>query len=120
MRSEQVQQSLEKLKNASNEIEGVALVSTDGFIIASILPETLDEERVAAIAAGFQGLSDRCAQDLSKGRPRQFFLQTDQGYIVITDAGQDACLAAFSSRYGKPGMLLLDIRRAAEEIRALM
>ena len=120
MRSEEIQQSLEKLASASSEIEGVALVDQNGFIIASHLPETLDEERVAALSAAFQGLAARCAEELDKGRTVQFFLQTEKGYIVMKDVGGDACLAALSTPHGKPGMLLLDLKKASEEIRGLL
>ena len=120
MRSQEIQQALEKLKAKSSDIEAAALVSQEGFIIASVLSENLDEERVAALTAAFQGLADRSAEELGKGKPRQFFLQADLGYIVVMEVSQDACLTVLSSRFGKPGMLLLDMRRGAEQLRALL
>jgi hypothetical protein len=33
---------------------------------------------------------------------------------------QDACLSVLSGRFGKPGMLLLDMRKGAEQVRALL
>ena len=45
MRSQELQQALEKLKATSADIEAAALVSQEGFIIASVLSENLDEER---------------------------------------------------------------------------
>ena len=47
MRSQEIQQALEKLKASSADIEATALVSQEGFIIASVLSENLHEERVA-------------------------------------------------------------------------
>jgi predicted regulator of Ras-like GTPase activity (Roadblock/LC7/MglB family) len=120
MRSQEIQQTLEKLKASSADIEAAALVSQEGFIIASVLSENLDEERVAALTAAFQGLAERCGEELGKGKPRQFFLQADLGYIVVMEVTQDACLTVLSSRFGKPGMLLLDMRRGAEQVRALL
>lgn len=120
MRSQEIQQSLEKLKATSGDVEAAALVSQEGFIIASVLSENLDEERVAALSAAFQGLAERCAEELGKGRPRQFFLQADLGYIVVMEVTQDACLTVLSSRFGKPGMLLLDMKRGAQELRSLL
>ena len=58
MRSQEIQQALEKLKASSADIEAAALVSQEGFIIASVLSENLDEERVAALTAAFQGLAE--------------------------------------------------------------
>jgi len=120
MNTEQIQQALERLTASSPEIEGAALVDRDGFILASRLPENLDEERVAALMANFQDLTVRCAEGLGKGRPTQSFLQAEGGYIMMTAAGEESCLALFSSRLAKPGMLLLDLRRTAGEIRDLL
>lgn len=120
MRSQEIQKALEDLKATSGDIEAAALVSQEGFIIASVLSENLDEERVAALIAAFQGLAERSADELGKGKPRQFFLQADLGFIVVMELSQDAFLTVLSSRFGKPGMLLLDMRRGAEKIRALL
>ncbi len=120
MRSEEIQQSLDKLASLSAEIEGVALVDDNGFIIASHLPEALDEDRVAALTAAFQGIASRCSEELGKGKPAQFFLQTDSGYMVVMGVGENACLAVVSSRYAKPGMLLLDLKNTTEEIGKLL
>ena len=120
VKSEEIQNSLERLKKASPEIEGIALVSQDGFIVASILPEPQEEERVAALSAAFLGLAERCAEELGKGLPRQLFLQTEAGYIILKTVGRDTCLSVLSSRFGKPGMLLLDVKRTAEELLPLL
>ena len=120
MRTEQIQQTLDKLADSSPEVEGAALVDREGFIVASRLPENLEEDRVAALMAAFQGLAQRYAEETGKGRPVQFFLQTESGYVVVADAGEDACLALLSNRYAKPGMLLLDLRRTSAEIRKLL
>ncbi len=120
MRSQEIQQALEKLKSTSPDIEAAALVSQEGFIIASVLPENLEEERIAALTAAFQGLAERSAEELGKGKPSQFFIQAELGYLVMMGVGPDACLSVLSSRFGKPGMRLLDMRRGAEGLRALL
>lgn len=120
MRSQEIQQALEQLKSTSTDIEAAALVSQEGFIIASVLSENLDEERVAALTAAFHGLAERSAEELGKGKPRQFFMQADLGYIVVMEVTKEAYLTVLSSRFGKPGMLLLDMRKGAEQVRALL
>ena len=117
MRSEEIQKSLDKLKNSSQEIEAVALVSQEGFVVAAILPDTLDEERLSALSIAFQSLSERYAAELGKGRPRRFFVDTENGYIVVMDVGLDTYLTVLSNRFGRPGLLFLDMKRTAEELR---
>jgi len=116
MRIREIQNRLETLHASSTDIEGVALVNQDGFIIACVLPEPLDEERVASITAAFQGMADRCSRELEKGSSLQTLLKTEGGYVVITRVGPEAYLSLVSGPQGKPGMLLLDARQTAEEI----
>jgi predicted regulator of Ras-like GTPase activity (Roadblock/LC7/MglB family) len=120
MRSQEIQQTLEKLKASSPEIEATALVSEEGFVIASAISEGLEEERVAAVSAAFQSLADRCAAELGKGQPRQHFIQADLGYIAMMLVGEGVCLTILSSSFAKPGMLLLDMKRTAKELRDLL
>lgn len=120
MRIREIQDRLESLKASSEDVEGVALVNQDGFIIACALPESLEEECVASVTAAFQGLADRCARELGKGVSLQTLLRTEGGYAVITRAGADAFLVLVSGPRAKPGMLLLDVRKTVEEVLALL
>lgn len=120
MHAEQIQQSLEKLKNASHMIEATALVSSEGFIMASVLPDSLGEERVAGLSASFMGLAERCTAEMGKGRPLQLFIQAENGYIVMLELGNGTCLSVVASQEGKPGMILFDMKKTAEEIRPLL
>jgi hypothetical protein len=120
MRIEEVQRSLERLKASCTDIEGVVLVSQEGFIVASILPPNIEEDRVSALSAAFLGLAERCAEELGKVHPRQLYIQTDQGYIVTMGVGPDANVTVLTNRFAKPGLVLLDMRKTSEEIRALL
>ena len=120
MRTRDIQDRLESLKASSIDIEGVALINQDGFIIACVLPESLDEERLASVTAAFQGLADRCSRELGKGLPLQTLLRTEGGPLVITRVGPDAFLVLVSAPDAKPGMLLLDARKTVEEVLTLL
>jgi hypothetical protein len=120
MHAEEIQQSLEKLKKSSQVIEAAALVSSEGFIMASVLPESLGEERIAGLSAAFMGLAERCTGEMGKGNPRQLFIQAEKGYIVMMGAGNGTYLSVLASSYGKPGMLLFDMKKTAEEIERLL
>ena len=49
MRTDMFQQVLEELKGSSADVEASALISTDGLMIASALPQGMDEDRVGAM-----------------------------------------------------------------------
>jgi len=120
MRIQAIQDRLENLHDSSSDIQGVALVNQDGFIIACVLPESLEEERLASVTAAFQGLAERCAQELGKGLSLQTLLRTEGGYVVITRSGPDAFLVLISGPQAKPGILLLDARQTVEELLPLL
>ncbi len=120
MHAEEIQGTLEKLKNSSQVIEATALVSSEGFIMASILPDSLGEERLAGLSAAFMGLAERCTDEMGKGSPQQLFILTDNGYIAMMGVGNGTYLSVLASRQGKPGMILFDMKKTSEEIRKLL
>jgi predicted regulator of Ras-like GTPase activity (Roadblock/LC7/MglB family) len=46
--------------------EGAVLVSVDGLAIASVLPSTADEDRVAAMGTAILSLGERVTSELKK------------------------------------------------------
>jgi len=57
MRTDMFQQVLEELKGSSADVEASALISTDGLMIASALPQGMDEDRVGAMSAALLSLA---------------------------------------------------------------
>ena len=57
---------LERLMRESMDIEASALVSLDGFIMASALPDGMQEDRVGAMSAAILALGERAAAELGR------------------------------------------------------
>ena len=51
MRSEMLNSILSDLNGSSADIEASAVLSTDGLMMASLLPSGMDEDRVGAMSA---------------------------------------------------------------------
>ena len=51
MRSEMLNSILSDLNGSSADIEASAVLSTDGLMMASMLPSGMDEDRVGAMSA---------------------------------------------------------------------
>ena len=68
MRTDMFQQSLEDLNGSTADIEACALISTDGLMIASALPQGMDEDRIGAMSAALLSLGERTARELSRGK----------------------------------------------------
>ncbi len=119
-RAEQIQQILKRLVTNTPDVEGAAMVSTDGLTLASSLPTGVDEDRVAAMAAAVLALGERTALELQRGTLEQVYVKGSDGYVIMMQSGPDAVLEAIVGSAGKLGMVLLDMNRASKELANLL
>lgn len=120
MRSDMLANILSDLNGTSAEIEASAIISTDGLMMAAMLPAGLDEDRVGAMGAAMLSLGDRTAQELTRGSLEQVLIKGDSGYVLMTHAGKDAVLSVLAKPNARLGLIFLDVKRAAESISKLL
>jgi predicted regulator of Ras-like GTPase activity (Roadblock/LC7/MglB family) len=109
-------EALKRLMEESQDIEAAALVSLDGFTMASALPQGMQEDRVGAMSAAILGLGERAAVELGKGKLSQVFIEGDGGYVMLIAAGDRAVLTCLADQEAKLGLVLYDMRLAAQSI----
>lgn len=119
-REERLADSLNRLMAESPEIQAAALVSLDGFTMASALPEGMHEDRVGAMSAAILGLGERAAAELGRGQLSQVFIEGDGGYVMLIAAGHRAVLTCLADPEAKLGLVLYDMRAAATEIATIL
>lgn len=100
----------------SADIEASALVSLDGFMIASALPAGMQEDRVGAMSAAILALGERAAAELGRGKLTQVFIEGAEGYVLLVAAGDRAVLTVLAGKTAKLGLVLYDMRAAADII----
>ncbi|MBI5014178.1 MAG: roadblock/LC7 domain-containing protein [Deltaproteobacteria bacterium] len=115
-REDQLNQVLRGLHSSTPDIEGAAIISMDGLIMASSLPANLEEDRISAMSAALYGIGSRTSEELDRGDVEQVYIKGKKGYLLITQAGNDAVLAVMANAKAKLGIIFLDVRRAAEEV----
>ena len=120
MRTDMFQQSLEELNGSTADIEASALISTDGLMIASVLPAGMDEDRIGAMTAALLSLGDRAARELARGRLQRILIQGERGYVIMSSAGPEAVLTVLAKSNAKLGLIFLDIKRAAQTLSKLI
>lgn len=120
MRAEMLVSVLTELNGTSADIEASGVISTDGLMMASVLPAGLDEDRVGAMSAAMLSLGDRTAQELNRGELEQVLIKGDSGYVLMTYAGNEAVLTVMAKPNAKLGLIFLDVKRAAESITELL
>jgi len=116
MREDLLTSILNELNGTSADIEASGVISTDGLMIASVLPAGLDEDRVGAMSAAMLSLGDRTAQELNRGELQQVLIKGNNGYVLMSYAGTDAVLTVMAKPNAKLGLIFLDVKRAVERI----
>lgn len=116
MREQMLKSILSDLNGASADIEASAVISSDGLTMAAILPQDVDEDRVGAMAAAMLSLGERTARELSRGDLDQVMVKGENGYILMSHAGEDAVLTIIARKESKLGLIFLDAKRAAKAI----
>jgi len=111
---------LRELQASSPDIEASAVVSVDGLIIASALPREVEEDRVSAMSAAMLSLGERIASELGRGTLEQVYIKGEKGYVILIAVGREAVLTALAGEQSKLGLVFLDMRRAAEDLAALI
>lgn len=104
---------LTDLQASSSDVEASAIVSEDGLIMASSLPQGIEEARVAGMSAALLSMGGRAAVELQRGKLDQVFIKGDKGFIVIMQAGPHAVLVGMARKDAKLGLLFLDMARGA-------
>lgn len=115
-RNEQIHFILQDLVGRSQDVEGAMLVTLDGLPLASALPQSTDEDRVAAMAAAALSMGARTVGELRRGDLEQVLVKGDSGYVVIIQAGREAVLSAISTADAKLGMILYEMKLAARDL----
>jgi len=115
-RTEQLNRILRSLQAESPDIEAAALMSEDGLIIASALPQHIEEIRVGGMSATLLSLGMRAAAELQLGGLQQVLIRGDHGYAVMSTAASGTLLLAIATEHAKLGLVFLDMSRAVSEI----
>lgn len=116
MRENMLTSVLTELNGTSADIEASGIISTDGLMIASVLPAGMDEDRVGAMSAAMLSLGDRTAQELARGTLEQVLIKGDNGYVLMTYAGPESVLTVLAKPNAKLGLIFLDVKRAANSV----
>src|SRR4051812_41624825 len=119
-RSSQLDRALADLLAQASEIEAAAVVSFDGLPMASALPATMDEDRVAAMSAALLSLGERAAEGLGRGGLNQVYIEGESGTVFLVSCDDEAVLVAVAAKGAKVGMMLYEVRRAAETVAGVL
>ena len=119
-RANRLDRALADLLAQAPEVEAAAVVSFDGLPMASALPATMDEDRVAAMSAALLSLGERAAEGLGRGLLSQVYVEGEDGTVFLVSADDEAVLVAVAAKGAKVGLMLFEVRRAAAAVGAAL
>ena len=106
------------LKDIMDNVEGVKaaqLTADTGQPLASILPSSADEMRLAAMTAALCSLSERAIGEMGLGEFEQSFIKGSKGYLLILHAGEDRVLSVSTTKDIKLAPILYKHYKQLEE-----
>jgi len=107
---------LRNMQASSPDIQASAVVSVDGLMMASALPQNVEEERLAAMSAAMLTLGERIAKELGRGLLQQIYIKGSEGYILVMLMGNEAVLTVLAQENAKLGLILMDMHRTVEAL----
>ncbi|MCK4741839.1 MAG: roadblock/LC7 domain-containing protein [Anaerolineales bacterium] len=111
---------LRDLQASSPDVEASAVISFDGLTIASALPESVEEDRVAAMSAAMLSLGERISGELGRGNLDQVYIRGKNGFMILMAVGNEAVLTVLARKQAKLGLLFLDMRRTTRDLAELV
>lgn len=120
MREDMLSSILNELNGTTAGIQGSALVSIDGLLIAEALPAGIAEDMICAMTSAMLMLGQRAAKELQRGELEQVIVKARHGYMIMVSAGEDSVLCVLARDEAKLGLIILDATRATEEIQTIL
>ena len=119
-RIEQVNDILKFMQSGTPDVEGCAIVSDDGLMIASAFPSNFDEGRIAGMTSTLLSLGSRTAEELARGDMEQVFVKGKKGYVIATQASEGTVFVVLTNEHAKLGLIFLDMGRCVEQIKKVL
>ena len=106
-----------------SQMHATAIVSRDGFIIASVMNDSyldnggniFDDEIIASMAAEMMVLGERTTEELLKTSPQRVIIDSEFGTIVLVTAGKEAVIISVIKRTNI-GITLFQLQKLAKEV----
>ncbi|MEV0612919.1 roadblock/LC7 domain-containing protein [Nonomuraea sp. NPDC050404] len=101
---------LDDLVGRLNEAEHAIVLSSDGLLMASSAGlQRTDGEHLSAVASGLQSLAKGVSDHISGGPVRQTVVEWKNQFLIVTAAGQRACLAVLCAQNADIGLVAYEM-----------
>lgn len=114
-KKEKIENLLDEL-TASGDVDGAAVVTRDGLLIASQLSKSIDSETLAAMTATMTGAAETAMKELKKKEIERVIVESSDSKLITTGAGSETILVAMVSGKANLGLILLSMKKISKKI----
>jgi hypothetical protein len=111
---------LKDLETTVGDIEGSAVVRSDGLIIAFAMPRNVDESLVAAMSAALLNIGTRTANELARGDLAKVIVSGTKGDVILIGVGKDSILSSTTKPGANLGLVLVEMKRTSTKLGELI
>ena len=116
-RVEELRFLLQELTADNEYIQGTLIVSVQGLPICSLFNDrTINESLVSAISAAILAVGERAAEELKRGNLNRTLIEGDDGFMILTQAGEHALLVTLASKQARLGIIFMQIGSVVKKI----
>ncbi len=113
--SSALEAALQELGRLS-DVKAAAVVRRDGLVVVHTLPASIDPKLVAAMLAAIVGASEMATEALEQGRFQRAIIESDEGKLLSTGAGEEALLVSLVYSDANLGLVLMAMEKAAQRV----
>ncbi|MFC4532362.1 roadblock/LC7 domain-containing protein [Sphaerisporangium dianthi] len=112
---------LDDLVERVREAEHGIVLSTDGLLLATSRGlDRTDAEHLSAVAAGIQSLAHGASERFEGGPVRQTIIAMRSAYLIVTVAGEGACLAVLCTGDADVGLVAYEMAMLVTRVGAYL
>ncbi len=117
-------QLLEKILNDLGAVGGIelsAIVSRQGLLMVSREGNgNLSSEAFAALTATLYISAESTTMRLREQRPKTIIVETEDRHLITFSAGPDALIVVMIEKEGYIGLVLNELKKAAEKVKMII
>jgi predicted regulator of Ras-like GTPase activity (Roadblock/LC7/MglB family) len=118
-KEEKLNEPLDDLDDVQG-IKGAAVVRRDGLLIASNLGSDIDDDQVGAMTASTVGSGETASEALNMGDVDEVTIESDDGKLVATGAGDQGILAILTEPDVNMGLVKVEMGNATEKVKRVL
>ena len=108
---------VDDLVDRVDQARQAVVLSSDGLLMAASKGLSReDAEHLSAVASGFQSLARGAGRRFGGGAVRQTIIEMESAFLLVTAAGQGACLAVLSSEEADIGLIAYEMAMLVKRV----